>query len=153
MPENFIKQYLPDESLNKISKRISDVEKKTSGELRVCIKKKRAILHMFSSSRDIAMKEFYKLNMHRTVDKTGVLFLILFDEHKFEIIADEGINSKISHDTWNSITDDLKKYFTDKNYLDGIIYTLDKIGEVLIKEFPLKQGDRDELSNEVIIKP
>lgn len=92
--KNFLSEYLSDEDLKKISGKISDIEKKTSGELRVFIKKNRGLFEKNLSSRELALRGFTKLKMHKTRDKTGVMIFILFDERKFEIIADEGINSK-----------------------------------------------------------
>jgi uncharacterized membrane protein len=153
MKNNFISEYLPDESLDKISAAIGDVEKKTSGEIRLCIKRKRGFLEKKFSPREIALKEFVKSGMNKTVDKTGVMIFILLEERMFEIIADEGINSKIPPSAWNVITNKMKTHFWDKNYLEGLISGINNIGEFLINEFPVKADDRDELSNEVIIQP
>lgn len=150
---NFISEYLSDEALKGISKTIAEIEKNTSGEMRVCIKKKRGLLQKKITPREIALKEFVKLQMHKTRDKTGVLFFIIFDEHKFEIIADEGINSKISTDKWNEISDLIKGHFLKENYHEGLLKALNIIGDVLISEFPIQEGDKNELSDEVIVKP
>ncbi len=149
--KNIISEYLSDEALDNIAITISEIEKKTSGELRVCIKRRRGFLEKKYTPRDIALKEFVKLKMNETKDKTGILFFLIFDEKKYEIIADEGINSKISPDFWNEISDKIKNHFTNKNYLKGITEGLNEMGNVLIKEFPVNEDDRDELSNEVII--
>jgi len=151
--KNIISEYLSDEDLDTISATISEIEKKTSGEIRVCIKKRRGFLEKKYTSRDIALQEFEKLKMNKTKDKTGILFFLIFDEKKFEIIADEGINSKISPDYWNEISDRIKNHFLSKNYLAGIRQGIVELGEVLVKEFPCKDDDRNELSNEVIINP
>lgn len=150
--KNVIAEYLTDESLDIIASAIGNIEKKTSGEIRICIKKKRGMLEKKYSSREIALREFVRLKMNNTADKTGVLFFILLNEKKFEIIADEGINSKIPEQHWNEITIDLIENFSKQKYLDGILHSLDKIGKVLVSEFPVKSDDKDELSNEVIIK-
>ena len=149
--KNFLSEYLSDDDLKIISNKISEIEKKTSGELRVLIKKRRGIFEKKFSPREIALKSFTKLKMHKTKDKTGVMIFILFDEKKFEIIADEGINSKIISGFWNDITESMKTSFINKNYLGGISSSIEKLGEALIKEFPVKPDDKDELSNEVIV--
>ena len=89
--------------------------------------------------------------MHKTKDKTGVLFFILFDEHKFEIIADVGINSKIEDSEWETFSEKIAGYFKQENYTEGIKYVIDKIGERLTVEFPIQIDDKNELSNEVMI--
>lgn len=149
--KNFIKEYLSDDELDKIANSINEIEKRTSGELRVCIKKKRGLLEKNKSLRELAFREFSRLNMHKTRDRTGVLLLILFKEKKFEIIADVGINEKISTALWNEISSNMKDHFTKSEYLEGIQFALGRIGEILIREFKAKDDDTDELSNEVFI--
>jgi uncharacterized membrane protein len=149
--KKFLSKYLTAEDLEKISDTITGIEQKTSGEIRVCIKKRKGWLQRNVSPREIALKEFFKLKMNETRDKTGVLFFILFDEHLFEIIADEGINEKITEKEWNSISKEVSEEFLHEHYLEGILFCLNKIGNVLIKEFPPKEDDRNELSNEVVI--
>ncbi|MCB0727418.1 MAG: TPM domain-containing protein [Ignavibacteriae bacterium] len=149
--KNFVKKYLSDESLDRIAESIGEIEKKTSGELRVCIKKKKGLLEKNKPSRELAHKEFLKLNMHKTRDRTGVLLLIIFEDREFEIIADAGINEKIGEDLWSNISSKMKEHFSKEEYLEGIQFALGRIGEVLIREFKVKDNDTDELSNEVII--
>ncbi|MEP7146614.1 MAG: TPM domain-containing protein [bacterium] len=151
--KNIISEYLTDESLDNITETIRQIEKKTSGEIRVCIKRRRGFLEKKFTPRDIALREFVKLKMSETKDKTGILFFLIFDERKFEIIADEGINSKISPDFWNEISNKIKIHFTNKNYHEGIIRGLVEMGEILAKEFPFNDNDKNELPDEVIINP
>ncbi|MBK8550739.1 MAG: TPM domain-containing protein [Ignavibacteria bacterium] len=150
--KNFISEYLSDDALDKIAKSIGEIEKKTSGEIRVCIKKNRGYFEKKHSPRETALKEFFKLKMHDTRDRTGVLFFLILSEHKFEIIADEGINNKISQEKWDVFSRNITDHFSLGNYAEGILYGIEKIGAVLTSEFPVKHDDKDELSNEVIIK-
>ncbi|MDQ3020787.1 MAG: TPM domain-containing protein [Bacteroidota bacterium] len=150
--KNFISEYLSDDSLETIVKSIGEIEKKTSGEIRVCLRKARSFGEKNDTHREIAIKEFVKLGIDKTEQKTGVLIFIMFGEHKFEFIADEGINSKIDPDHWDKISTDVTDYFSKEKYLEGILYGLNTLGEVLIREFPLGSDDKDELSNEIIIR-
>lgn len=151
MPKNYIKNYLSDSELDDIVKKISQAESKTSGEIRLSIKTKRGYRENGISPRELAIAEFYNLEMHKTKDKTGVLFFILFDEHKFEIIADEGINSKIEDSEWKTFSEKISDLFRQEKYSEGIKFVIDRIGERLADEFPIQRDDKNELSNEVII--
>ncbi|MEZ4691854.1 MAG: hypothetical protein R3A12_17515 [Ignavibacteria bacterium] len=53
---------------DRIAESIGEIEKKTSGELRVCIKEEKGLLEKNKPSRELAHKEFLKLNMHKTRD-------------------------------------------------------------------------------------
>ena len=152
MPINYIKKYLSKSDLDDIHKAISEVEKKTSGEVRICIKLQRGFREKKYSTKDVAIHEFYRLGMDNTRDKTGVLIFILFNERKFEIIADEGINKKISEDTWSVLSKKLVTTFSDEQYKKGLIDCINEIGDILVKEFPVRADDVNELSDEIIIK-
>lgn len=152
MPVNYIKKYLSSEELEAIKEHIAEIEKYTSGEIRLCFLKARAWIDRKLTPRELALKEFHKLGMQNTKDKTGVLLFILFTEKKFEIVADEGINNKISQDKWDIITNHLISNFREEKFKDGIVKALDEIKEVLIKEFPRQSDDTDELSNDIVIK-
>ncbi|HEX2786631.1 MAG TPA: TPM domain-containing protein [Ignavibacteria bacterium] len=152
MKKNYLKDFLAEEDFEKISSCIAEVEKKTSGEIRVCIKRKRGLFENGKDTRELAIKEFAGQEMHKTIDKTGVMIFILLDEHKFEIIADEGINSKISRDKWDVITTAMSTEFAHGKFAEGICDAVESIGLTLILEFPRKSDDKDELSNEIIVK-
>lgn len=151
--KNFISEYLTDESLDSITKAIGEIEKKTSGEIRICIKKKTGYFDRKKPIRDLAIKQFFGLKMDNTRDSTGILLFLIFEDKKFEIIADKGLNSKISSDHWNEISGNMKDYFSNKNYTDGILHCIGKVGEILISEFPVKDDDKNELPNDIIFEP
>jgi uncharacterized membrane protein len=150
MPINYVKKFLSNQDLYELKDVITKIETQTSGELRMCLKLKRQYNEKKLSTKKIAVKEFMKLGMHKTKDKTGVLVFVLFEEKVFEIIADEGINSKINQDKWEIITFQMKTEFSNKNYKTGLLKCLDEIGKVLIEEFPIKPGDKNELPDDII---
>ena len=149
---NFVKKYFSKEELDSITNHIAEIEKYTSGEIRICFKRKTVWAERKLTTRELALKEFHKLGMQNTVDKTGILLYILFDDRKFEIVADEGINAKISGEKWNIITNHLVSEFKSGKYKSGIIKALDEIKAVLIKDFPRKSDDKNELPNDIVIE-
>lgn len=152
MAINYVKKFLSNEDLHELKNEIGKIEKETSGEIRFCLKLKRAIAERKMTPRQIAIREFYKLGMDKTADKTGVLIFVLFKDKVFEIIADEGINRKINQDKWDIILFQMKTEFSSGNFKAGLEKCLKEIGKILIKEFPIKPGDRNELSNDIVTK-
>lgn len=143
---------MSDADLDEIRDYIAEIEKNTSGEIRVCFHERKAWIDRKKSPRDIAIKEFFRLGMDKTEQKTGVLLLILFRERIFEIIADEGINSKIESARWEKITGILTSEFRNGNYRTGILKGLDEIKNVLIKDFPRSDNDKNELPDDIVIE-
>ena len=147
----FAKNILTQEELDAIKKVIGEVEKKTIGEIRVQIQKKRSWKDRYLSVYDLALKNFYELGMDKTKDKTGVLLFLLLSDQRFHIIGDEGINKKVTKEFWDVLAMKMVEHFKQNKFSDGICETIRKIGEVLEKEFPMKAGDTNELSNDVIV--
>ncbi|MCX7833016.1 MAG: TPM domain-containing protein [Ignavibacteria bacterium] len=152
MKFRFVNKILSKEDILEIENKIKEIEKNTSGEIRLCIKNKRNYLQRNMTSRAIALDEFYKLGMDKTKEGTGVLIFILLAERIFEIVGDYGINSKVSQEFWDSIAEQMSIEFKNKNFKKGIIYCLEEIGKKLQVEFPRKENDINELSDSVSIE-
>jgi uncharacterized membrane protein len=127
------------------------VEKETIGEIRVSICKTKPFQDRKLSVFDLAVKNFYELGMDKTKDKTGVLIYLLISDKKFQIIGDKGINQKVSKEFWDILAMKMAEYFKDNKFVEGICHTVKEVGVVLKREFPMKPGDTNELSNEVVI--
>ncbi len=149
--ENLIYHFFSDDDFLRISNKIKETEKITSGEIRVRIKDKLSCLKSKNSIKELAKEEFYKLGMDKTRDKTGILIYVLLSRREFYILADEGINAKVAPETWGKIRDEMEKEFRNGKFTRGIIIGINLIGKVLSKYFPIKPDDTNELSNEVVI--
>ena len=150
MLKRIIYNYLSDDDLFRISNKIKETEKTTSGEIRVSIKEKKPILS--TSSLDVlAKKEFYKLGVDKTRDKTGILIFILLEKKQFYILADKGINEIVPENTWDRIKEEMLRMFREGDFCKGIIHGIDEAGLLLTKHFPIKSDDTNELSNKVVL--
>ncbi len=152
MSKKEIEKFFSEEDLKTISEEIGNIEKLTSGEIRLCVQEERGTAEKNKTPRELAIQEFIILEMHKTKDRTGVLIHILVNERKFEIIADEGINKKIEEHMWNDIKEHMRTEFRQQHYLEGVLYCIRLIGEKLKQEFPCQTDDTDELSNDVIMR-
>ena len=146
----FPKKYLSKEDLKAISNAIAEVEKQTSGEIRVVARHQRHRKEKALSLHDLALQEFHHLGMEKTRDRIGVLVLILFAERQFQIVADEGIHTKVEIGTWETLVVKMSSHFKDGKYRDGIIHVVQEVGSLLSRHFPRSAGDTNELSNDVI---
>ncbi len=151
MKNELLYHFFSDDDFLDISNKIKEMEKITSGEIRVAIKENISFQNKNKDISELAAKEFYKLGMADTRDKTGILIYILLEKRKFHILADAGINEKVEQLTWDSIRDEMTDEFKKGNYLTGIITTLEKVGNILGEHFPIKSDDTNELSNKVIV--
>jgi uncharacterized membrane protein len=133
-----------------IADAIARAELTTSGEIRVKIIT-RCDSDVHGNIRDQAVREFQKEGLSQTRDKTGVLILIVVEEKRLYILADEGINSKVNQKYWDDHAIGLQFHFKIGAFARGICGVIVSIGMDLAKHFPRKEDDVDELPNEVIV--
>lgn len=149
--DKLIYQYFSDDDFLRISNKIKEAEKTTSGEIRIAVKEKKLFLDRNKNIRQLAEKEFHKLNMHATLDKTGILLYLLLGERQFYILADSGIDKIVGQVTWDAVRDEIQLRFQNGKFCDGLIWGIERVGKILTEHFPIKTGDTNELSNKIII--
>ena len=99
-----------------------------------------------------ALQAFFSRELHATKDRTGILIMVSLLEHRVEILADTGINAKVSSDTWQKIVSDMISSIKSGNLADGFCTAVSECGEVLAKDFPGTHDNPDEICNKVIIE-
>ena len=151
MQNKLLYTYFSDDDFLRVSNKIQEMEKITSGEIRVSFKETKPVLKKRKSIRSIAEEEFAKLEMNTTRDKTGILIFILLKERQFYILADSGINIKVEQTVWDSVRNNMQNEFKNGNYLSGILSAIEQVGKILSEHFPIKSDDTNELSNKVVI--
>ncbi len=151
MNNEILYHFFDDDDFLRISNKIQETEKITSGEIRISIKEKKSLRQKNKDLRKLAEEEFYKLNMNNTRDKTGILIFIILQERQFLILADSGINEKVSQQTWDEVRNEMQKKFKEGFYTEGILSGIERVGQILSEHFPIKPDDTNELSNKVVV--
>lgn len=98
---------------------------------------------------DRAADIFRKLEMHKTEKRTGILIYLAYEDRRFAIIGDKGIHDVVPYDFWNDIKEIMEGYFKQGQFQAGVIYGINETAKHLIKYFPHRAGDKNELSNEI----
>ena len=101
--------------------------------------------------RQLAEDEFHRLGITKTRDSTGVLFFLVLEDRQFYILADKGINEKVSQEAWDKIKEEMQEKFLKGEFCKGILFGIEEAGKVLSIHFPIKPDDTNELSNRVNI--
>lgn len=99
-----------------------------------------------------ALQAFISLELHATKDRTGILIMASLFERRVEILADTGINAKVSRDTWQGIVADMIGRIKSDDLTEGFCIAVRECGEVLAKDFPGSHDNPDEISNKVVIE-
>ncbi|MDC7241329.1 MAG: TPM domain-containing protein [Spirochaetales bacterium] len=98
-----------------------------------------------------ALMHFTESGVYQTKDGTGILIFISLLEKRVEILADEGISSKMPEGEWESIVSEMTASFGDKKISEGLIGAIERCGRRLEEFFPKPEGNENELSDNIVI--
>ena len=121
MKPKFLYNYFTDDELLRISSKIKNAERQTSGEIAVSIREYRKILEKKKSLRELAEKEFLRLEINKTKQGTGVLIFLLLSDRQFYILADDNINKITGEKVWTEIKDIMQEKFVCGEFCKGIL--------------------------------
>ena len=125
---------------------VEKAEKRTSGEIRVFIEDRSA-----DDPLDRAAYLFQKIGIGKTGLRNGVLIYVALVDRKFSIIGDKGIHEKVGTDFWDAIKEKMTMHFKSGNISEGIRVAVQDAGEALANYFPYTSGDRNELSDDIML--
>jgi uncharacterized membrane protein len=150
--EDWINKYFTEDQLKDIQAELDLVEKNSTGEIVLSLREKRNLHEKLYTPHELAYKDFEKLGVADTKDRTGILIFIIFEERHYDIIADEGIYAKIPDSAWNMLEVKLKGEFRKEHYFSGLLHLIKSMEKILAKEFPGVSGESDdEISSEIRI--
>jgi putative membrane protein len=98
----------------------------------------------------LARDQFFEQGLHLTRGRTGVMIFVSVAEHYVEIIADEGINTKVPPGTWDNAVESFVADVRAGRIADGFLAVIKIVGDQLAEHFPRSGEDMDELPNRLI---
>jgi len=136
--------FIPSEGQRRIADAITDAERHTTGE--ICV-------HVTPRCRgDVmkrAIKTFDRLHLYSTRRRNAVLIFVAYEDRKFAILGDTGINERVPSGFWDDEVVALGGYLKAGRPVDGLCEVIAHMGERLSQYFPGERDDVNELSNEV----
>ena len=97
-----------------------------------------------------AMEQFYARGLHLTRGRTGVMIFCALEEHFVEVIADEGIYSKVDTSTWDNTVNVLLKNIRAGDLTTGFVEAVAACGVALAQHFPPDAENPNELPDVLI---
>lgn len=97
-----------------------------------------------------ARRQFIALGLHRTRERTGLMIFLIPGEHHVQVVADEGISTKVPQQAWDGIVADLVQTIRQGRAADGIVAAVTACGVLLARHFPRSADDRNELPDRVL---
>ncbi|NVO07835.1 MAG: TPM domain-containing protein, partial [Rhodoferax sp.] len=106
--------YLSEAAMQRLTAQVAECEKAHSGEIRICIESSLPQSYLLRRdsmrrlTRQRALAKFSKLRVWDTEHNNGVLIYLLLPERCIELVADRGIDARVSPDTWAAIVAGLR---------------------------------------------
>ena len=97
-----------------------------------------------------AMEQFYARGLHLTAGRTGVMIFCALEEHFVDVIADEGIYSKVDKTVWNDTVAVLLKNIKAGDMTTGFVEAVAACGTALAAHFPPDASNPNELPDVLI---
>lgn len=101
-------------------------------------------------AREAAMHQFLAHGLHVTQDRTGVLIFAALDDHRVEVIADEGIYSRVDPEIWAEAVSVLTRGLKSGRPVEGFQGAIVLAGDVLAEHFPPRTVNRNEVPNRLV---
>ena len=105
---------------------------------------------MWGRAHAEAMHQFLAHGIHLTEQRTGVLIFASVAERYAEIVADSGINSKVSAEAWTGAIAEMISAIKSGRPGDGFVAAVELCGAELARHFPPGTLNPDELPNKVV---
>ncbi len=101
---------------------------------------------------DRAIREFKNSGITSTLGGTGVLLFISLREKQVVVLADVAIDEVASEGTWEKVVEDTLQGIKSKGLAEGVSAGVSSLGKTLEQLCPLKEGDVNEIKNEIVVK-
>ena len=131
---------------NRIVQAIREAESKTSGEIRVFIRRGK----LTADPLVAAQKKFHQLRMHTTRERNAVLIFVSPRAHKFAVVGDKAIHERCGNEFWQRIVDGMRVHFQNEKFSHALVEAINEIGKLLAAHFPKTSGSANELPDNVL---
>ena len=141
------------QALQRIEEAIGAGERLHAGQVRFIVEGSLPlgqVLHGLTP-RERALELFGRFGVWDTEHNSGVLVYVLLADKAVEIVADRGINSKISQETWQVICRAMEAEFRAGRFEEGAIAGINAIGDLLAQHFPRGSAGPNELPDQPVV--
>jgi uncharacterized membrane protein len=139
-----MRKFLSKLDSDRIVAAIADAEKRSSGEIRVHITRRKP-----DNLEERARRRFELLGMTKTAERNGVLFYVAPNLRRFQVLGDSGIHEKCGDEFWKETAAGMEEHFRRGEFTEGLIHGIAKAGALLAEHFPRTDADTNELPDEV----
>jgi uncharacterized membrane protein len=140
------KEFLSKLEHEQIVQAIRDAEAKTSGQIRVYIRRGK----LGADALAAAQKKFRKLGMHKTHDRNAVFIFVAPRAHKFAVVGDKAIHEKCGEQFWQRLVEAMRDHFKNEKFSHALVEAIHEVGDALADHFPERSTGANELPDDIV---
>lgn len=140
--------------LQQIERACAAAEERHAGEIRFAVETALPLAALWhgATPRQRALALFAQLHMWDTEHNNGVLIYVLRADRAVEIVADRGINARVSPTEWQRICREVETHYRAGRFAEGSQAAIAGVAALLERHFPaLRTAPADELPNQPIL--
>ena len=153
MTDWHVKRAFPRSALSTIEKAIKASEGTHGGQVRFAVEGSLDGVPLFKgqSTRERAIEVFSQLRVWDTEHNNGLLIYLLLADRAVEIVADRGIDLKVSSHEWNKVCQQMEAAFKQSNFEGGVLGGVQAVTQHLAQHFPANGRHENELSDKPVV--
>jgi len=139
--------------LSEIEAAIGSCEAQHAGEIRFAIETSLPLPRIWHNvtPRQRALELFARFHIWDTEANNGVLIYVLRADRAVEIIADRGINARVSAAEWQRVCREVEAHYRAGRYAAGSQAAITGVAALLALHFPPGRSSGNELPNQPIL--
>jgi uncharacterized membrane protein len=128
----------PKSTLDAIEAAVSQAERTHAGEICFAIETSLSPLHVFNdlAPRARALEVFGRLHVWDTEQNNGVLIYVQLADRDVEIVADRGLQGRVSAAEWEGVCRLMEAHFKAGRFEAGSVAGVDAVGTLLARHYP-----------------
>lgn len=152
-PEWRVRQCFPRRLLQAVETAIAASEARHAGEIRFVVEASLTPAQLLRgvTARKRAIEVFSALRVWDTELNCGVLVYVLLAERDVEIVADRGLNGRVSPEEWEAVCRRMERAFGRQEYGAGALAAVEEIGRLLAERMPARTAGRNELPDRPVL--
>jgi uncharacterized membrane protein len=144
-----LRRAFPVQVLDAIEQAIGIAESTHNGEIRFAVEGSLEPVDVWQGKtpRGRALEVFASLGVWDTEANNGVLIYLLLADRDVEIVADRGLNGRVTADEWTAVCAAMEESLRSGHYERGAVAAVQAVGALLARHYPPSPEGRDELPN------
>ncbi len=137
---------LAPQALTRLQQRVSASESVHSGEIRICVEAGLPNSYLLRPEatpdllRQRALSQFGRLRVWDTEHNNGVLIYLCLAERAIELVADRGVNRRVSAGQWEQVVMRLGLALHENHFEQGLLQAVEEVDAILRQHFALQEG-------------